>query len=690
MAVMNGNARALEVTNLSTHIKLSRSTVQAVGNVDIAVEAGETVGLVGESGCGKSMLGLSILGLLPKGGEIIEGSVKLGGRELVGLADAELRKLRGNDVAMIFQDSQSSLNPTKTIGEQVAEPVRLHRGASRTEANNRALEVLELVGLPQPRERMRDYAHQLSGGMRQRVMIAIALACEPKVLLADEPTTALDVTIQAQILALLDDLEERLGMATLLVTHDMGVVAGRADRISVMYAGRIVETASTEGIFGAMRHPYTQALLGSIPKLSQDNTKVLVSIPGRPPDLTNPPTGCRFAPRCPRATDQCRAQEPPLTGKDPEHLFACWHPVDGPVTALPEIAVHPRSSVDPARAANGHLLEIADVVREYPVTAGAILQRKVNSVKAVSGVSLHVDVGEALGLVGESGCGKTTLGKLIVGIEKPDAGRIALEGREVFRTRGRELRRVRRDLQMMFQDPYASLDPRMRVQSLLREPLVIQKIGSRKDHDLKIRQLIDEVGLPSNALERYPHEFSGGQRQRIALARALMLEPKVIVADEPVSALDVSIRSQVLNLMKRLQAEHQRASVVISHDLAVVKYLADRIAVMYLGKVVELGTGDDIYRRPAHPYTDALIKTIPVPDPAAERAKTEVGIRGELPSSIDPPSGCRFRTRCPRAQGLCAEQEPQLRRFGPTQQAACHFPLQEPEPAEPAGDAAAL
>ncbi len=683
--VTAGRARALEVTNLSTHIKLTRSTVEAVGNVDMAIDVGETLGLVGESGCGKSMLGLSILGLLPKGGSIIEGSVALSGRELVGLPDKELRKLRGNEVAMIFQDSQSSLNPTKTIGEQVAEPVRLHRGASRAQANARALEVLELVGLPRPRERLRDYPHQLSGGLRQRVMIAIALACEPKVLLADEPTTALDVTIQAQILALLDDLEDRLGMATLLVTHDMGVVAGRADRISVMYAGRIVETASAEEIFAAMRHPYTQALLGSIPKLSQDNRKALISIPGLPPDLTNPPAGCRFAPRCPRATDQCREQEPPLDGDDPSHLFACWHPVDGPVRSVPEIAVRAASTAVATRPAGGHLLDVIDVVREYPVTAGAILQRRVNSVKAVSGVSLHVDAGEALGLVGESGCGKTTLGKMIVGIEKPDAGTIALDGREVFRLRGRTLRTARRDLQMMFQDPYASLDPRMRVHALLREPLVIQKIGGAKEQDQKIRQLLDQVGLPQNALERYPHEFSGGQRQRIALARALILEPKVIVADEPVSALDVSIRSQVLNLMKRLQAEHQRASVVISHDLAVVKYLSDRIAVMYLGKVVELGTGDDIYERPVHPYTDALIKTIPVPDPATERAKTEVGIRGELPSPIDPPSGCRFRTRCPRAQGLCAEVEPLLRRFGSTHEGACHFPLREPDATQATG-----
>jgi peptide/nickel transport system ATP-binding protein len=676
--VTDGTARALEVANLTTHIKLSHSTVQAVGNVDLAIDRGETLGLVGESGCGKSMLGLSIMGLLPAGGRIVDGAVKLEGRDLVGLPDAALRKVRGNEVAMIFQDSLSALNPTKKIGVQVAEPVRLHRGASRQEARDRALEVLELVGLPRPRERLEQYPHQLSGGLRQRVMIAVALACEPKVLLADEPTTALDVTIQAQILALLDDLEDRLGMATLLVTHDMGVVAGRTKRISVMYAGRIVETASTEEIFGGMRHPYTQALLGSIPRLDQDNRKALVSIRGLPPDLTNPPSGCRFAARCPRASDQCRAEEPPLTGRDPEHLFACWHPVDGPARP-PAVFVPGEPAATAAAAADGHLLEIAQVVREYPVTAGAILQRKVNSVKAVSGVSLHVDPGEALGLVGESGCGKTTLGKLIVGVERPDAGRITLAGREVFRMRGRGLRRARRDLQMMFQDPYASLDPRMRVQAILREPLVIQNIGTRQEQDRRIRQLLDEVGLPAAALERYPHEFSGGQRQRIALARVLMLEPKVIVADEPVSALDVSIRSQVLNLMKRLQTEHQRASVVISHDLAVVKYLADRIAVMYLGKVVELGTGDDIYRRPAHPYTDALIKTIPLPDPAAERAKTEVGIRGELPSPIDPPSGCRFRTRCPRAQALCAEQEPPLRRFGPTQQAACHFPLRDPE-----------
>ena len=669
---------ALEVTDLSTEIQLSKSVVHAVGNVDLQIDLGETLGLVGESGCGKSMLGLSILGLLPPGGKIAGGSIKAGERELVGLREAELQKIRGNDVAMIFQDSQSSLNPTKTVGQQVSEPVRLHRGASRREALDRAYEVLDLVGMPQPKERLGVYPHQLSGGLRQRVMIAIALACDPKVLIADEPTTALDVTIQAQILSVLDDLRERLGMATLLVTHDMGVVAGRTSRINVMYAGRIVETAPTDRLFTAMRHPYTQALLGSIPRLESDNTKALVSIPGIPPDLTNPPPGCRFAPRCSRATTQCLEHEPPLSGDDAAHRFACWHPVDGPIVRRPDIVVHEPAAVVAAKAAaNGHhLLEVVDAVREYPVTAGAILQRKVASVKAVSGVSIHLDVGETLGLVGESGCGKTTLGKMIVGVEKPDSGSIALEGKEIFRMHGRALRRARLDLQMMFQDPYASLDPRMRVQAILREPLVIQKIDNHQEQDRRVRRLLDEVGLPANALERYPHEFSGGQRQRLALARALMLEPKVMVADEPVSALDVSIRSQVLNLMRRLQAEHGMASIVISHDLAVVKYLSDRIGVMYLGKLVELGTGEQIYRQPAHPYTEALIKTIPLPDPAAERAKTEIGIRGELPSPVNPPSGCRFRTRCPRAQDRCAAEEPLLRRFGPHHEAACHYPLQ--------------
>jgi peptide/nickel transport system ATP-binding protein len=680
-------APVLEITDLSTHIRLTKQVVQAVGGVDLAIEPGETLGLVGESGCGKSMTSLSIMGLLPPGGAVVRGSIKLDGRELVGLPEPDLRKIRGNDVAMIFQDPLTSLDPTKTIGYQVAEPVRLHRGATKAAAMDRAAEVLGLVGLPKPAERLGDYPHQLSGGLRQRVMIAMALTCEPKLLIADEPTTALDVTIQAQILALLDDVKDRLGMAMLLITHDMGVIAGHADRVHVMYAGRMVETARTVNLFRGMRHPYTHALLASIPRLSQDNTQRLLSIGGLPPDLSDPPDGCRFAPRCGRASDKCRSSEPPLTGETGEHLFSCWHPVDGPAgaEAANSAARRVQAVADrPAEPGRDHtaappgtpLLEVRDLVKEFPVTSGAILRRRVGSVHAVSDVSFAVPAGETFGLVGESGCGKTTVGRVVVALERPDSGSVQLGDQDLSALSGAELRRRRRDLQLMFQDPYSSLNPRMRVGSIIREPLSIQHIGTRQQQRQRVFELLDEVGLPRNAVERYPHEFSGGQRQRIGLARALTLNPKVIVADEPVSALDVSIRAQVLNLMKRLQADHGLTYIVISHDLAVVKYMADRIGVMYLGKLVEMGSGDDIYQRAAHPYTAGLIATIPVPEPGAARARKGAGIKGELPSPVNPPSGCRFRIRCPFAQVLCADEEPPLRSFGPGHVAACHFPLQ--------------
>ncbi|HEX3793408.1 MAG TPA: ABC transporter ATP-binding protein [Acidimicrobiales bacterium] len=668
----------LEIEDLSTHIQLSRSVVQPVGNISLSIEAGETLGLVGESGCGKSMTGLSIMRLLPSGGRVVSGAIRLDGQDLVTLSDAEMRTVRGNDVAMIFQDSLTSLNPTMAIGRQIAEPVRQHRGWSEAQAMDRATELLSLVGFPRPDEQLVIFPHQLSGGQRQRVMIAIALACEPKLLIADEPTTALDVTIQAQILALLDDLKERLGMAVLLITHDMGVVAGRADRVQVMYAGRIVESARTSPLFTHMRHPYTQALLGSIPKLTQDPDVELFSIPGLPPDLTDPPPGCRFAARCRHATDQCRVEEPPLDGPLPGHVFACWHPIDGPVDAVSASASAVTRPGVPQPEEARALLVLNHLVREYPVTAGVVLQRQVDSVKAVSDVSLSVNAGETFGLVGESGCGKTTLGKIIVGLEVPDSGNAVFDGTDISGLSGHDFRHFRRDLQMMFQDPIGSLDPRMRVGAILREPMEIQGIGSRRTRDTVIRDLLGEVGLPASAVERFPHEFSGGQRQRIGLARVLTLNPKVIVADEPVSALDVSIRSQVLNLMKRLQDTHGMTYVVISHDLAVIKYLADRIGVMYLGKLVETGSADDIYQRAVHHYTAGLIATIPEPDPDRERSKTAVAIKGELPSAVHPPSGCRFRTRCPAAAERCASEEPPLRSFGPGHLAACHFPLRTP------------
>ncbi|HEU5428178.1 MAG TPA: ABC transporter ATP-binding protein [Actinocrinis sp.] len=684
-------APILEVRDLKTHIQLSRSVVQAVDGVSFQLNPGETLGLVGESGCGKSMTGLSLMGLLPPGGHMIgESSIVLDGRELVGLDQAEMRKVRGNEIAMVFQDPLTSLDPTKTIGYQVAEPVRLHRGLNKQQARERAAEVLALVGLPRPKERLDDFPHQLSGGLRQRAMIAMALANEPKVLIADEPTTALDVTIQAQILTLLADLKDRLGMAMILITHDMGVVAGHADRVNVMYAGKIVETTDTTRLFARMRHPYTQGLLASIPRLAQDNTQRLYSIPGIPPDLANPPAGCRYAARCAYATDQCREDEPRLTGESAAHRFACWHPVSGPLelTSATTAQDRPAAPVPVADTGERPLLEVVDLVKEFPLGANLFGRNRI-SVKAVSGVSLSLGPGQTFGLVGESGCGKTTLGRMIVALERPDSGAVALAGERISALGGRELRRKRRDLQMMFQDPYGSLDPRMRVSGILREPLAVQGIGSSREQLARVSDLLGEVGLPKSALERFPHEFSGGQRQRLGLARALILNPKVIVADEPVSALDVSIRAQVLNLMKRLQAAHGLSYVVISHDLAVVKYLADRIGVMYLGKMVEVGGGQDIYERPAHPYTAGLLEAIPVPEPEIEKAKRTAAVKGELPSPVDPPSGCRFRTRCPLAQDRCAMEEPLLRRFGEDHVAACHFPLQTPL-SDAASEAAAV
>jgi peptide/nickel transport system ATP-binding protein len=540
----------LEIEDLSTHIRLTRSVVQAVGNVSMLVDAGETLGIVGESGSGKSMTGLSIIDLLPPGGSVVGGSIRLGGRELVGLRPEEMRDIRGNEIAMIFQDPLTSLDPTKTIGYQVAEPVRLHKGASKAQAQERALEVLSLVGLPRPKERLGDFPHQLSGGLRQRVMIAMALACEPKLLIADEPTTALDVTIQAQILDLLADLKERLGMAMLLITHDMGVIAGYADRVNVMYAGRVVETSEVGALFSRMRHPYTQALLGSIPRLTQDSKKTLHAIPGLPPDLARPPRGCRFAPRCTFATDKCRDDEPPLVGEAGQHLFSCWHPVDGPLALEPiaagvpdaasiglaapvtgpgqgPVADVPLAVVEPPAPeeatatddAAKPLLEVLNLVKEFPVRSGAILQRKVGAVHAVSDVSFSVPAGTTFGLVGESGCGKTTMGKMIVALERPDSGSITLGDVDVTRLRGSELRRTRRDLQLMFQDPHASLDPRMRVGGIIGEPLAIQHIGSRREQRDRVFELLGEVGLPRNAVERYPHEFSGGQSPTSRSAR---------------------------------------------------------------------------------------------------------------------------------------------------------------------------
>jgi peptide/nickel transport system ATP-binding protein len=660
--------RVLTVKDLSVEIRRGDRVVHPVSGVNLELHRGETLGIVGETGSGKSMTGLALMGMLPAGGRVTAGSIDFLGTELVGLPARQYRAVRGREIAMVFQDSLTALNPTRTIGDQVAEPVRLHEGATKKVARGRALEMLDLVGIPRPAERLDDHPHQLSGGMRQRVMIAMALVCEPKVVIADEPTTALDVTIQAEILDLLDKLRTRLGMAMILVTHDMGVIARHADRIGVLYAGRMVETGPTPALFERTRHRYPQALLASIPALDQDRREELYSIGGAPPDLTVPQVGCGFARRCAAATAQCRTEQPPAVSEG-QHTFSCWHPVSGPIERTRTRVLEPEQA---STATAPPRLRVVDVHRTYPAGNAGLFGRR-RTVKAVSGVSFDVAPGETFGLVGESGCGKSSLGRILVALDRPSSGEVVFDGDSITALRPREFGDRRARLQMMFQDSSAALDPRMRIGAILREPLAIEGVGTRTERTARARELLADVGLPATVLERFPHELSGGQRQRVGLARALALDPKVLIADEPVSALDVSIRSQVLNLMRRIQRERGLSSVVISHDLTVVRYLADRVGVMYLGKLVETGPVDKVYAAPAHPYTVGLLAAVPEADPNADARGAE-RVRGELPSPLDPPSGCRFRTRCPLATELCAEVEPPLEPVSGGHQVACHFP----------------
>jgi peptide/nickel transport system ATP-binding protein len=663
----------LSVNNLKVQFSSRKSFATAVDDFSLTINPGECVGLVGESGCGKTTSGLAIMRLLPGTGKIVSGSVVLDGVDMATLSEAEMQKQRGRTVALIPQDPMSSLNPTTKIGRQIGEGLRIHFGASDAEARTRALEVLDMVEMPRPAERLDQFPFELSGGLRQRVIIAMGLVCKPKLLIADEPTTALDVTIQAQILDIIDNLRVQLNMGVLLITHDMGVIAGRADRVVVMYGGVKAEEARTEELFESMHHPYTQALLASMPNLENTTKHGLASIAGLPPDLTKEIVGCRFAPRCSYATDQCRAEEPALTMQG-DRGFACFHPVEGPLP-VPE---RPAAAAAVASgAAKKQLLSVEGLVKEYPVKAGFI-RHKVGVINAVSNVSFTINEGETFGLVGESGCGKTTIGRMVVGIEGPTAGQISFDAKVVSARHHKPSRADRRERQMMFQDPYSSLNPRMKVAQIVGEPLDVQGDGTKAEQRARVNELLLSVGLEPSAGDRYPHEFSGGQRQRIGLARALALNPRLIVADEPVSALDVSIQAQILNLMKDLQKKHNLSYVMVSHDLAVVYYMADTIGVMYLGKIVEIGDAESVFRSPAHPYTQGLLDAVPVPDPAQARLRRGRQVRGELPSAVNPPSGCRFRTRCPRAQDICSSEEPVFQNFGATQQAACHFPLQTP------------
>ena len=673
------NSPLLDIRDLHTDIEIRSGVVHALSGVDLHVNPGETLGIVGESGSGKTMTALSLMGLLPQGGSVSSGQIILDGQDLTKLPLKEKRKLRGTKVGMIFQDPLTSLNPTMKIGLQVCEPLRVHEKLSKKEALERAVEILKRVGMPRPEVVINNYPHQLSGGMRQRVMIAMALVCKPRILIADEPTTALDVTTQMQILDLIDELRDEYQMGVILITHDLGVVAGHTDRVAVMYAGRIVETAPTKTLFTEPKHRYTSSLMAALPERALAAGTKLFSIPGAPPSLTNLPVGCRFAARCLWATDECRAGYPDLSGDD-AHTFSCFHPVqegdESPAALQAKLDTQKNGDEAVAQQAplvsSEVLLDVKEASREYESAGSGFFKRDKGVVSAVDRVSITVKKGETYGLVGESGCGKSTMGRLIAGLERPSSGAIELDGRDLATLKGRDAVTIHRDVQMMFQDSYAAMDPRMRIDQILAEPMSIQKTGNARQIAERIMEIIEQVGLTEEILDRYPHEFSGGQLQRIGFARSLTLAPDLIVADEPVSALDVSVQAQVLNLMKDLQAELGLSYLFISHDLAVVQYMADRIGVMYLGRIVEEGPAKEVVENPKHPYTKALIDSIPVPDPEFSHDDRAIKLTGEPPSAVNPPEGCRFRPRCPFAGEECKIQ-PTL--TDERHRVACHHPL---------------
>jgi peptide/nickel transport system ATP-binding protein len=603
----------LEVTGLKVTFPTNAEDVTAVRGLDFHVDSGEVLAIVGESGSGKSASAMAVIGLLPPYAEV-SGSVRLHGDELVGLGDQELSGIRGNKIGTVFQDPMSALTPVYTVGEQIAEALRTHqRGLSKQAARTRAAELLELVGIAQPERRARAFPHELSGGERQRVVIAIAIANDPDLIICDEPTTALDVTVQAQILDVLKTARDVTGAGVLIITHDLGVVAEFADRALVMYAGRAVEVAPVATLYADRQMPYTAGLLGSAPRMDSPQGTRLVPIPGAPPSLAALPEGCPFAPRCPLVVEQCRTAEPDLSPVGPMHTAACIRTdqvtgrsaadIYGVSTAPPAVALDPDAPV---------VLRVADLLKTYKLTKGVVFRRQVGEVRAVDGISFELRQGRTLGIVGESGSGKSTTLHQILELTVPQGGSIEVLGRDVAELDSRSRRELRGDLQVVFQDPVASLDPRLPVSEVLAEPLTANGFDKRRA-DGRVAELLDVVGLRREDASRYPAEFSGGQKQRIGIARALALQPKILALDEPVSALDVSIQAGIINLLLDLQQQFGLSYLFVSHDLSVVKHLAHRVAVMFGGAIVEQGEADDVFDHPAHEYTQRLLAAVPQP-----------------------------------------------------------------------------
>ena len=664
----------LAVRDLRVEFRTAAGLTRAVNGVNFTLERGETLAILGESGSGKSVSAQAIMGIVDSPpGRIAGGSVLLQGEDLLQLDAEAMRKVRGHRIAMIFQDAQAALDPAFTVGQQISETLRSGGALSPQEADARAVDLLERVKIPEARRRVHDYPHQFSGGMAQRVMIALALALEPEVLIADEPTTALDVTVQAQVMHLLSDLQAESGMGLILITHDLGVVAEVADRVAVMYAGVVVETGPIAPLYARPGHPYTVGLMDSMPRVDRQEGRLL-AIRGSPPNLMRIPAGCAFHPRCALAQDRCSQETPALLPlpEEPARHSACHFVADIPGRR--------RSEPGAAVARNGAageepLLRVEGLVKHFPLRSRSLLRRSPGAVRAVDGVDFELHRGETLGLVGESGCGKSTVARTLLRLERATAGRAWFAGEDLFALRGEALRKMRQHIQMVFQDPYSSLNPRMTAGAIVSEPWEVHEgLAPRAEWRARARDLLRRVGLDPDDERRYPHEFSGGQRQRIGIARALAFNPQLIICDEPVSALDVSIQAQIVNLLQDLQREFGIAVIFIAHDLSVVRHISDRVAVMYMGRIVETGTRDQIYNQPTHPYTQALLSAVPVPDPESEARQRRIILEGEVPGALEPPSGCRFRTRCWKAEPRCAQETPALiDRFDHGHPSACHF-----------------
>jgi peptide/nickel transport system ATP-binding protein len=667
------NYPLLAADRLSVQYPGKNGLLNAITDISLRIRPGETVCLVGESGSGKTIAAKTFMRLIDyERGRIAAGRVEFDGQDLAQLSAGELRRLRGRKMAMVFQEPMTAFDPIFTIGSQLAETILRHEQVTRQEAWKRSVDLLRRVGLSEPEARMHQYPGELSGGMLQRAMIAMALSCGPELLIADEPTTALDMTIQAQILRLLKELQREYGMAMLLITHDLGIAAEAADRIVVMYAGRIAEQAEAHDLFREPFHPYTKGLLRSITAPDSARKSKLFSIEGAIPGLHEMPSGCRFHPRCPHAVERCRSEVPELAEAG-GRLVACWR--------AEELRSAADRSVRPTVVENGEkavhspketLIEAVGVSKWYPLKRGAGGKEKL-LIRAVDNVSLAIRAGETFGLVGESGSGKSTLGRVILQLERATKGEVYFRGEPLTQLTGARLRNMRRHMQMVFQDAGGSMNPRWKARDIIGEPLEVHESMSRKARNERIEELLEIVGLSRDMADRYPHQFSGGQRQRLGIARAIALNPAFLLLDEPVSALDVSVQAQIVNLLLDIQERTGLAYLFIGHGLHVVRHLSDRIGVMYLGQLVEVADSAELFLHPAHHYTRALIDSIPLPDPSG-RGSAQL-IAGEVPSPAAPPSGCRFHPRCPAATERCKQEAPELREIGPGHYAACHYPV---------------